>query len=114
MTYLSLTSTFPLFDVLDVRFLAAVGLAVLEHFLWFHHFTMVWYPFDEILAYFVLLVWLVPFFLFISLSTSQLSLPGSGVPGAPGSGAPGPRRYNLRSLLQMLQLNGGPPQTVRV
>ncbi len=52
-------------------------LAVSSHVLWFRHFTSTeqFYPFSEILAFFLFCVWLVPFGFFVSLSANESALP---------------------------------------
>ena len=45
---------------------------------------MAYYPFPEIVAYFLLLVWTVPFIFFVSLSANENTLPLSG--GGMGGG----------------------------
>jgi hypothetical protein len=50
-------------------------LLVATHSLWFRHFTVNYYPFGEIVTYFLLFVWLVPFVFFISLSANEHTLP---------------------------------------
>ena len=52
-----------------------------NHCLWFYYFSYHYYQFSQILAYFFICVWLVPFGFFISLSANENVLPGSlGVP----------------------------------
>eukprot|EP00043_Microstomoeca_roanoka_P005483 m.56011 g.56011 ORF g.56011 m.56011 type:complete len:101 (+) comp12983_c0_seq4:91-393(+) len=53
---------------------AAVAL-VLHHYFVFSHFADRYYPFDQVVAYFTICVWLVPFVLFISLSANEYTLP---------------------------------------
>lgn len=56
---------------------ASCVLAITSHILWFRHFTTTetFYPFSEILAFFLFCVWLVPFGFFVSLSANESSLP---------------------------------------
>lgn len=101
-TYFTLLRTFPFIYVTDVKFIASCVLAVASHVLWFRHFTNtdVFYPFSEILAFFLFCVWLIPFgffgenvatpaprtealtlffcFLPVSLSANESALPQSG------------------------------------
>lgn len=78
-----------------------VALVLLNHFLWFHHFSAPpTFPrdsyssrydkidmpsFTEIASYFGICVWLVPFALFVSLSASENVLPSMGSEYATGS-----------------------------
>jgi len=79
-TYFTLLRTFPFIYVTDPKFIASCLLAVASHILWFRHFTStdVFYPFSEILAFFLFCVWLVPFGFFVSLSANESALPQAG------------------------------------
>lgn len=52
-------------------------MAVTDHCIWFIYFSNNYYPFREILAFFTICVWLIPFGFFISLSANENTLPGS-------------------------------------
>jgi hypothetical protein len=41
----------------------------------FQYFSRHWHPFSDVLAYFTVCVWLVPFSFFVSLSASDSGLP---------------------------------------
>ena len=79
-TYFTLLRRFPSISVTDPKFVASCVLAVASHVLWFRHFTSsdVYYPFGEILAFFLFCVWIVPFGFFVSLSASDSALPHVG------------------------------------
>lgn len=79
-TYFTLLKRFPTIVVSDVKFLASCVLAITSHVLWFRHFTSsdVFYPFSEILAFFLFCVWIVPFGFFVSLSANDAALPHVG------------------------------------
>ncbi|KAL6065445.1 DUF396-domain-containing protein [Balamuthia mandrillaris] len=104
--YLSLLRSFPLFELTDVRFVGSCALAVIAHFLWFHYFTQYYYPFSEILAFFVIMVWLVPFAFFLSLTANESTLPGAhtNVPSSfeDGKSRKRGRGANLLSFLHFL------------
>jgi hypothetical protein len=53
-------------------------LAVGDHCAWFYYFTTAYYPFAQILAFFFVCVWLIPFAFFISLSANDNALPQAG------------------------------------
>eukprot|EP00056_Hartaetosiga_gracilis_P003651 m.65737 g.65737 ORF g.65737 m.65737 type:complete len:195 (+) comp11537_c0_seq2:74-658(+) len=73
--YFSLIRKFPYFDIMSPQFiLSAIGLVV-HHYLTFLHFSDVFYPFDQVVAYFSVCVWAIPFVLFISLSANEYTLP---------------------------------------
>ncbi|KIX00364.1 uncharacterized protein Z518_10503 [Rhinocladiella mackenziei CBS 650.93] len=96
---------FPIVKLSDPFFLTSCGLVMLNHWLWFRHFSTPagykgappssrrdWYStpvhdqptFTEIASYFGLCVWLVPFALFISLSAGENVLPSMGSEYATG------------------------------
>jgi hypothetical protein len=79
------------------------GLVILNHWVWFSHFSQhaqtprsiydrpALPTFTEVASYFGLCVWLVPFSLFVSLSASDNVLPtmGSEAPGMAGTAEDG-------------------------
>lgn len=83
------------------RILITAGLVILNHYLWFRHFSAPpphssYNPyardpsiptFTEIASYFGLCVWLVPFALFVSLSAGENVLPSMGSEYATGEGS---------------------------
>ncbi|KAI9850440.1 MAG: erv26 super protein [Thelocarpon superellum] len=93
---------FPFVRLTDGIFLTSCVLVLLNHYLWFQHFsippskTLLYsasrssYPdiptFTEIASYFGLCVWLVPFALFVSLSAGDNVLPTMGSEYATGGG----------------------------
>ncbi|CAG9789665.1 unnamed protein product [Diatraea saccharalis] len=70
-----LLKDFPVVRVTSLTFVAAVSTLVLHHYLAFKFFGTVFYSFSEILAYFTLCLWVVPFALFVSLSANDYVLP---------------------------------------
>lgn len=48
---------------------------VLDHYVWFSYFSSKPFMFWDILAFFLLCVWLIPFVYFISLTSEDSSLP---------------------------------------
>jgi hypothetical protein len=66
---------FPCVSLISLEFVAAVILLVLNHYFAFQYFAAVHYVFSEVMAYFVLWLWLVPFALFVSLSANDSVLP---------------------------------------
>ncbi|KAF2725499.1 DUF396-domain-containing protein [Polychaeton citri CBS 116435] len=102
--YLQNLRRFPIVKLTDPVFLLSCGLVLLNHWLWFRHFsaepdTMVrgsrysYYErpqvptFTEIASFFGLNVWLVPFALFVSLSAGENVLPSMGSEYATGAGS---------------------------
>ncbi|KAI9727834.1 MAG: erv26 super protein [Cirrosporium novae-zelandiae] len=104
---------FPFVQLGDPLFICSCVLVLLNHYLWFRHFSHppsfpshnpAGYPssslptFTEIASYFGICVWLVPFALFVSLSAGDNVLPtmtggggpdGVGIGGDAGSMLPG-------------------------
>ncbi|KAK3329890.1 transmembrane adaptor Erv26 [Apodospora peruviana] len=95
IVYLGNMRRFPFVKLTDPLFLASCVLVLLNHYVWFKHFSrhqerayqnMSSYydtpsdipTFTEIASYFGLCIWLVPFALFVSLSASDNVLPTMG------------------------------------
>jgi hypothetical protein len=85
-SYLALLRSFPFIELVSLNFIGSALLLVLNHAIWFRHFTVTYYAFPEIVAYFLLFVWLVPFVFFISLSANENALPLHNTRRAYGSG----------------------------
>jgi len=73
--HLALLSSFPFFSVSSPSFLLSVVMVVLNHYLAFSFFGENFYPFSEVMAYFTVCMWLVPFSFFVSLSANENVLP---------------------------------------
>lgn len=90
--YLQNLNKFPYVELTSPLFLGSCVLVISNHFLWFHHFNNPYIPplevrlrpnyvppriptFLEICSFFGILVWLVPFALFVSLSAHDNLLP---------------------------------------
>ncbi|KAH6854083.1 transmembrane adaptor Erv26 [Chaetomium sp. MPI-CAGE-AT-0009] len=104
--YLGNMRRFPFVKLTDPLFLASCVLVLLDHYVWFKHFShhqerayqnMASYydtpddvpSFTEIASYFGLCVWLVPFALFVSLSASDNILPTMGSEPSSSAGSAG-------------------------
>lgn len=109
LVYASNLRRFPIVKLTDPLFILSCILVLLNHWLWFRHFSKPPTPsrqsdsnwrqpyaynyedmpsFSEVASYFGLCVWLVPFALFVSLSASENVLPSMGSEYA--TGGPGP------------------------
>jgi hypothetical protein len=105
LVYMQNLRRFPIVKLTDPIFLASCALVLLNHWLWFRHFSA---PpgrsanrnarynhydqapvpsFTEIASFFGLNVWLVPFALFVSLSAGEYVLPSMGSEYATGLGS---------------------------
>ncbi|OWR44474.1 hypothetical protein KGM_205241 [Danaus plexippus plexippus] len=69
---------FPVVRVISLPFITGVASLILHHYLAFKYFGEVYYGFSEVLAYFTLCLWVVPFALFVSLSANDNVLPTTG------------------------------------
>lgn len=67
--------SFPFVRILSPEFIVAVILVIVQHFLAFRFFSQNYYPLTEVLAFFTLCLWIVPFALFVSLSANDQVLP---------------------------------------
>jgi len=63
------------FDLFKTKYISTIVLVLVDHFVWFNYFTKFYFPFDEIVCFFVICVWAVPFEFFISLSANDNTLP---------------------------------------
>eukprot|EP01100_Stratorugosa_tubuloviscum_P002299 TRINITY_DN1533_c0_g1_i1.p1 TRINITY_DN1533_c0_g1~~TRINITY_DN1533_c0_g1_i1.p1 ORF type:complete len:231 (-),score=64.55 TRINITY_DN1533_c0_g1_i1:68-727(-) len=75
--YYKLLNQFPILQITSPLFLSACVCAVANHFFWLKYFTGIYAPFTEIVALFLVCVWLIPFGYFISLASYEGSLPYS-------------------------------------
>ncbi|XP_037887751.1 protein TEX261 [Glossina fuscipes] len=73
--HLAIMGNFPFIKFLSIPFIGSVVCLILNHFLAFQYFTSFYYPFTQVLAYFTLCLWMVPFALFVSLSANDNVLP---------------------------------------
>ncbi|XP_047039457.1 protein TEX261 [Helicoverpa zea] len=69
---------FPVVRISSVTFITSVLTLILHHYLAFKFFGAVYYSFSEVLAYFTLCLWVVPFAMFVSLSANDYVLPTTG------------------------------------
>ena len=83
--YSQLMPSFPVIQLTDPVFLLSCVLSVVNHFLWFSHFTSFrQYEFNQVSGFFLFVVWLVPFMFFISLSAADNILPNFDASSANG------------------------------
>merc|ERR1719315_955766 len=73
--HLALLNSFPFFSATSPSFLLSVVMVVINHYLAFSFFGENFYPFSEVMAYFTICQWLVPFAFFVSLSANENVLP---------------------------------------
>ncbi|CAO1403607.1 unnamed protein product [Diamesa serratosioi] len=75
--HLIILRNFPDVKLLSLEFVSGVLLLLVNHWLAYQHFERNFHNLSEILAYFCLFLWLVPFALFVSLSANDQVLPTS-------------------------------------
>jgi len=75
LDHLLILKDFPYFELTSPPFLAGIVLLVTNHYLAFSHFADKYYPFTQVLGFFTLCLWIVPFSFFISLSANDNVLP---------------------------------------
>ncbi len=76
-----------------INYCSILVLSMVDHFVWFRYFHVYQgFTFTEILAYFTICVWLIPFTFFISLSSNDNFLPGISL--GDGTGSSGWRNQN--------------------
>ncbi|KAK5671692.1 hypothetical protein QVD99_001532 [Batrachochytrium dendrobatidis] len=73
--YSTMLPSFPAIEATSVKFIISCLLAVADHFVWFFYFSSRHYSISEIGSFFAILVWMVPFLFFISLSANDYTLP---------------------------------------
>ncbi|KAH3682261.1 hypothetical protein WICPIJ_006771 [Wickerhamomyces pijperi] len=78
--YLQNLKKFPYIDLKSPIFIASCILVVVNHYLWFNHFSEARYgskiiTFAEVSSFFGICIWFIPFALFVSLSASDHVLP---------------------------------------
>ncbi|CAH2062250.1 unnamed protein product, partial [Iphiclides podalirius] len=78
LLHCALLRNFPSVRVTSFPFIAALVNLVAHHYMAFAYFGSVYYTFMEVLAYFTLCLWVVPFALFVSLSANDYVLPTTG------------------------------------
>lgn len=75
LAHLLMLRTFPFFIATSPPFIVGVVMIFVNHYLAFQHFTRYYYGFSEVMAYFTICLWLVPFGFFVSLSANENILP---------------------------------------
>ncbi|KAK0206754.1 transmembrane adaptor Erv26-domain-containing protein [Desarmillaria ectypa] len=115
------SKTWPLISLSSPSFISSCVLVIVDHFLWFFHFskvtaayqdhlrtyrgspTPIYYGFKDIATFFGICVWLVPLFLFLSLSANDNALPtSSGASSTTSHAVPQQRMSLFRSIFAIL------------
>lgn len=77
LVYFGLLQTFPYILLSSPNFILSCVLVVLNHYMAFQYFAEEYYPFSEVLAYFTICLWVIPFSFFVSLSAGENVLPST-------------------------------------
>ncbi|XP_065200648.1 protein TEX261 [Planococcus citri] len=75
MMYFLILRTFPYVSLKSPSFVLSIIVLIVNHYFAFHYFGTEFHSFSEVIAYFTICVWMVPFVLFISLSANDHVLP---------------------------------------
>lgn len=75
LLYSTLLPNFPDIDLSSPSFILSLILVFVNHYLAFGYFSQEWYPFGEVIGYFTVCLWIVPFSYFVSLSANENTLP---------------------------------------
>ena len=106
--HLKILDNFPFIEFTSIKFISAIVVLVINHYLAFSYFSNLFIPFSHVLGYFTVM-WLIPFAYLISLSANDRVLPtvdrNSGLPGDPDSDLISSyfstrKRFGLLSLFQ--------------
>ncbi|KAK6493665.1 protein TEX261 [Huso huso] len=77
LVYFGLLQTFPYILLTSPNFILSCVLVVVNHYMTFQFFAEEYYPFSEVLAYFTICLWVIPFSFFVSLSAGENVLPST-------------------------------------
>jgi len=75
IAHIYVMQTFPYFVLSSPAFVSTLVFVVINHYLAFTYFSNHYYPFIEVMAYFTICMWMVPFAFFVSLSANDMVLP---------------------------------------
>jgi Transmembrane adaptor Erv26 len=74
--YATMLHKFPHFDPASPPFIGSCIAVIWEHYQWFDYFAHYHYDILEVAGFFLLIVWMTPFGLAVSLSAGENVLPG--------------------------------------
>jgi len=75
LLYTTLLPSFPDINLLSPSFVLSLLFIFVNHYFAFGYFSEEYYPFSEVIGYFTVCLWLVPFAYFVSLSSNENTLP---------------------------------------
>jgi|EP00908_Phaeocystis_cordata_P020962 glucose uptake protein GlcU len=106
LAYGWLFQSFPSLKALSPSFLVSAALLVVSHYLWITHFTAHYHQASHVVCFFVLMVWVVPFGFFISLSVNETVLPDRQAQEAEDAYSEGGRTKNKSGLVSAFNFLG--------
>ncbi|KAG2499603.1 hypothetical protein HYH03_002544 [Edaphochlamys debaryana] len=125
LCYLRVVSkSFPYLSFKDPLMILGSVLTVASHVMWMRYHMSTFHHISVVLGFFLLVVWLIPFMILISLAANENALPGasSGMPlsmvggggggsagGAAGEGGARRERQKRTWVTSLLQSLSGPP-----
>eukprot|EP01118_Nematostelium_gracile_P012635 TRINITY_DN4645_c0_g1_i1.p1 TRINITY_DN4645_c0_g1~~TRINITY_DN4645_c0_g1_i1.p1 ORF type:complete len:212 (-),score=33.82 TRINITY_DN4645_c0_g1_i1:10-645(-) len=74
-TYYLLLKDFPFIEFSDPKFIGSVVCMIADHSMWFYYFMYHFHDFTDVASFFIIMVWMIPFAYFLSLSANESSLP---------------------------------------
>ncbi|KAJ8342064.1 hypothetical protein SKAU_G00319920 [Synaphobranchus kaupii] len=77
LVYFGLLQSFPYILLTSPNFILSCALVVVNHYMAFQYFAEDYYPLSEVLAYFTICLWIIPFSFFVSLSAGENVLPST-------------------------------------
>uniref|UniRef100_A0A8C1KR08 Protein TEX261 n=1 Tax=Cyprinus carpio TaxID=7962 RepID=A0A8C1KR08_CYPCA len=77
LVYFGLLQTFPYIMLTSPNFILSCALVVLNHYMAFQYFADSLIKVSEVLAYFTVCLWVIPFSFFVSLSAGENVLPST-------------------------------------
>ncbi|CAG9460052.1 unnamed protein product [Pedinophyceae sp. YPF-701] len=80
---------FPFIELSSPDFAGAAGLVVVDQLLWYKHFAGKGYSLEFLVCFNAVMVWLIPFAFFLSISSNESFLPGGASPYVPPAGSKG-------------------------
>jgi hypothetical protein len=75
VVHLVILQSFPYIELSSVPFISGLLLLIVNHYYAFSYFASNYFPFSQVLGYFTISLWLIPFAFFISLSANDNVLP---------------------------------------
>jgi len=108
LIFLRMLPRFPNIAITDIYFLVNCVLLIVDHGIWFKYFAEIFVPVDEVLTFFLINVWLIPFLFFVGLTTSDDTLPYGATVNSSDEpiGKKSKKSSKIVSILQSIQQKG--------